>query len=193
MDWLIQNRVELISSLSGLAGIWLTTRLSVWGWPMGIFSVILAAAVYFENRLYAEFGLQIFYAASGFYGWILWSKRGAAPTSDVSRINKASLLSGLSTAATIGLFLGWYLEHFTAADFPYPDSLITGFSLVGQIWLARKYLENWILWMLVNVASVLLYIQKELWFFSCLYLVLLLLAVKGYLDWKKKLLTHSAN
>jgi nicotinamide mononucleotide transporter len=192
MDWLIQNRIELISSLSGLASIWLNTRLSVWGWPIGIFSVILAAAVYFENRLYAEFGLQIFYAGSGFYGWILWSKGYAAPSSDVSKINRGTLLSGICMAAAIGLFLGWYLEHFTPADFPYPDSVIAGFSLVGQIWLARKYLENWILWMLVNVASILLYIQKELWFFSCLYLVLLVLAVKGYLDWKKKLENSTA-
>ncbi len=179
--------LELISSVAGLAGVWLNTRLSVWAWPLGIFSVVLAAVVFFESRLFAEFGLQIFYAASGFYGWKMWRKTRGDSRQGISFIKRKTMLAGLFLGLLIGTGLGWLLKQFTMADFPYPDSLITGFSLVGQIWLARKYLENWILWMLVNIASIILYLQKGLWFFSGLYFILLLLALKGFIDWKKKM------
>jgi nicotinamide mononucleotide transporter len=191
MNWSNFSWIELVSSVSGLAGVWLNTRLSAWGWPLGIFSVALAAVVYFESRLFAEFGLQVFYAASGFYGWIMWKKKPNDIQQGISLIKPKPMMANIFWGLSFGVCLGWYLQRFTMADFPYPDSLITGFSLVAQIWLARKYLENWILWILINVASVFLYLQKGLLFFSVFYLILLFLALKGFFDWKKKLQVYS--
>ncbi len=78
------------------------------------------------------------------------------------------------------------LKQFPRSSSPLPDALLTGFSLLAQFWLARRKLENWLLWFFINLGSVLLYLQRELWFFAALYAALLLLAVRGYSEWKKQ-------
>jgi nicotinamide mononucleotide transporter len=90
--------------------------------------------------------------------------------------------------ALLGSFLLYQLLlHTPGASNPLPDALLTGFSLLAQFWLARRKLENWLLWMGINVGSVILYFQRELWFFAALYFLLLLLAFRGYGSWKKTL------
>jgi nicotinamide mononucleotide transporter len=193
-DWIFQNKVQLFSTLLGLLGVWLNIRISIFAWPIGIISVFLASWVYFEERLFAEFGLQFFYAGSGVYGWIKWSNKGPEHMAiPVSRLSESQLFFWLGLGLLSGLGIGYFLLKNTSADFPYLDAMITGFSLVGQIWLARKYLENWILWMLVNLVSMGLYAAKGLWFFLVLYLVLFGMAISGYQSWKRILDTPSAH
>jgi nicotinamide mononucleotide transporter len=182
--------VELLSAASCLISIWLNTKRKTAGWPLGLISVVLAAWVYYKSGLFAECSLQGFYLLSGVYGWWRWT--GLAGTEPEGKIQavRVSVTEGFLglILAFLGSMLIWQiLLRVPRAGSPLPDALLTGFSLLAQIWLARGKLENWLLWIFINLGSVLLYLQRELWFFTALYLILLGLAVKGYVLWKKSL------
>jgi nicotinamide mononucleotide transporter len=179
---------EILSALTCLWAIWLNTRRKTAGWPIGLISVLLAALVYFDEGLYAECGLQFFYLISGVYGWRQWrTAENISPESQVWHLpmKRNEAITGILLALIASFFIYMVLQRFSGAASPLPDALITGFSLLAQVWLARKKPENWLLWMLLNIGSVGLYLQRELWFFAGLYFLLLLLAVRGYLSWKK--------
>lgn len=178
--------IELISALLGILGVWLNTKSNIMGWPIGIVSVILAALVYFQSRLFAEFGLQIFYAFSGLYGWWKWIKVLDRNRSEISSISTFKLLMSLLLGLILTVLIGYWLKFNTQADFPWIDSALAAFSLIAQVWLAQKYIENWLLWMVINLVSIGLYSVKELWFFLGFFLALFVLSFFGYFNWKKK-------
>ena len=181
--------IELLSALSSLLSIWLNTRRKTAGWPIGIISVVLAMWVYFKAGLLAECGLQIFYFVSGLYGWWNWAgaENQIEKTVPVRRLSLTELLFGSGIALTGSALIWLILKDLPAASKPIPDSLITGFSILAQVWLARRRLENWLFWIGINLASVGLYLQRELWFFATLYAALLFMAILGYRDWKKSM------
>ena len=179
--------IELISAILCVWGVWLNSQPNIWGWPVGLVSVLLAALVYFESRLFAEFGLQIFYAFSSVYGWWKWqTEKDKIHRLTIHRIPQKWIITSLLSGLIFTGILYFVLKKSTTADLPLLDSALAIFSLICQIWLARKYLENWLLWMLINVVSVGVYIYKELWFFTGLYMVLFVLAILGYVRWKKQ-------
>ncbi len=180
--------IEILSAITCLWSIWLNTRRKTAGWPIGLVSVTLASWVYYRSGLLAECALQVFYFASGFYGWWKWaasSRQSEDQSVEVLRLRNSELSYGL-LAALLGSTLIWMaLQQFPNSSRPIPDALLTGFSILAQVWLARRKIENWLLWIMINTGSVLLYLQRELWFFALLYLALLYLAVRAYADWKK--------
>lgn len=157
---------------------------------MGIFSVLLAAVIYFEAGLLAECGLQVFYLLSGFYGWWQWAgteKSSADAQMKIAVLALRDTIAGVLFALIASSLIYLLLKSIPRAINPLPDALLTGFSLLAQFWLARKKLENWVLWMFINLGSVILYLQRELRFFALLYALLLLLAIRGFVSWKKAL------
>lgn len=186
MNLLLEPVIEFASSATCVVSIWLNTKRNSIGWPIGLVSVSLASWVYLSSGLFAECGLQVFYFLSGIYGWWQWENGKTGDGSlEVNRIPVTSMLKSLVAGFSGFLLVYGFLTKYTVSSQPFLDSLITAFSIVAQIWLARRWLENWILWILINLVSICLYVYKELWFFSGLYGILLLLAVKGYFDWKK--------
>lgn len=180
--------IELASAFLGIVSVWLNAKHHIMGWPIGIVAVILAAWVYFHSRLFAETGLQVFYMASGFYGWWQWSKtKTSSQNQDISSLDKKTLILSLIFGAILSIGLGFFFKTFTTADFPWVDSGLTALSLVAQIWLARKYIENWWLWGAINVVSVGLYAVKGLYFFLGYFVVLLVLSFVGYRNWKARI------
>lgn len=185
--WNIPSFIELISALLGLVGVWLNARPNIWGWPVGVLSVLLAAVVYFQSRLFAEFGLQIFYALSGLYGWWKWQQeKDAIHQLPIYKIPLYTLIISILSGLIFTFILGWFLIEYTPADFPWLDAGLASFSLVAQIWLARKYLENWLLWIIIDSISVGLYAAKGLWFFMVYFLILTFIALRAYRDWQRK-------
>ena len=185
----IDRLIELLSALSCLLSIWLNTRRKTAGWPIGIISVVLAMWVYFKAGLLAECGLQLFFFVSGLFGWWNWAgaENQIEKTVSVRRLSLTELLFGSGIALTGSALIWFFLKDIPAASKPVPDSLITGFSVLAQVWLARRRLENWLFWIGINLASVGLYLQRELWFFAALYTALFFLAILGYRDWKKSM------
>ena len=179
--------VEAISFITGLICVYLNTQENILGWPVGIVSVGLAVYVYWESFLYSDFILHIIYVILGFYGWYQWAYGGAKQTQ--LPITNLKTWPGWVLAVIIGtaglFFMGWFFDTYTNADFAYWDAYTTSFSLVAQVLLARKKLENWLIWIAVDIVAVGIYYAKGLYFFTALFAGYLILAVYGYYQWRK--------
>ncbi len=177
--------LEIFGVVTGLISVWLTVRQNIWCWPTGIISVVAYGYLFFNIKLYADMGLQVFFLAAGVFGWYQWLHGGR----DRSAL-KIGLLPAwqrwLVVAASPGLIwvIGRLLDVYTDASIPYWDSTISGLSILAQVLLDRKILENWYIWILVDVISIGVYVYKEIYLTAGLYLVFLVLACMGLLHWQ---------
>ena len=180
---------EVAGVLSGIVAVWLTTRENVWCWPTGIVSVLLYVVVFGRQKLYAGMGLQVVYAALALYGWYEWLHGGAGhgPLA-VSRAPAAAALPLALAGLVVGLALGLVLRSRTDAALPLWDAGTASFSLVAQAMQTRKWWENWIVWILVDVVLVGMYLAQGLYPTAALYAVYLGLAVVGLARWRRSLL-----
>lgn len=179
--------IELVAAVLTLLNVWLVVRQSMWCWPIGAVSVALYFFVFLEAKYYADTGLQVFYFGMQFYGWYQWLYGGKERSElTVTRIPRG--VAAVLAVATLGFAgtLGYLLDRYTDAALPYVDCTMTSMSLAAQWMMARKYLENWPVWIAVNVISIPLYSYRQLWSTVVLYSILLILAVKGYVDWKRE-------
>jgi len=180
--------LELFAALIGAISVWLSVRQNIWSWPTAIVNVVLYAIVFYEAKLYADMGLQVIYAILSIYGWYEWLYGGAGHTElRVSRTG-ARLGALLALIAAAGsAVLGVFLHHSTDAALPFMDSFLSSTSLVAQWMMTKKLLENWLVWIGVDVLYVGMFIFKGLFLTAGLYAVFLALAVKGYLDWRRSI------
>ena len=185
--------LELIAALVGALSVWLSVRQNIWSWPTAIVNVVLYAIVFYEAKLYADMGLQVIYAILSIYGWYEWLYGGAGRTElRVSRTGaRRGVLLAIIAAAGSAL-LGVFLHRETDAALPFMDSFLSSTSLVAQWMMTKKLLENWLVWIGVDVLYVGMFIFKGLFLTAGLYAVFLALAVKGYIDWRRSLAAQSA-
>jgi nicotinamide mononucleotide transporter len=179
---------ELAGFALALAMVWCSIREWVWTWPLAIASSVLYFFVFRDSRLYAEAGLQLVFVAVALWGWWQWHQpaKGSAPL-PIRRLSPT--LSGLTllVAALLWPALAALLIAWTDSDVPWWDALPVALSLIGQVLLGRKYLENWAVWALVNAISVGLFAYKALWLTALLYGLFLGLSVAGWRVWQRKL------
>ena len=180
--------LELFAALVGAISVWLSARQNIWSWPTAIVNVVLYAFVFYDAKLYADMGLQVIYAVLSIYGWYEWLHGGAGRTAlQVSRTGPR-LAAFLALIAAIGSgVLGVFLHHATDAALPFMDSFLSSTSLVAQWMMTRKLLENWLVWIAVDVLYVGMFIFKGLYLTAGLYAVFLALAVRGYIDWRRSM------
>lgn len=187
---------SLISSLTplegtavcfGLVSVFLSTRENIWSWPTAIVNVGLYSVLFFREKLYADMGLQVIYLLLSLYGWFEWLHGGENRSElHVSRITArlAIRLAGIGVLGSV--LLGTLLHRTTDAALPYLDSTLSVFSLIAQWLMTRKVLENWAIWIAVDVVYVWMFIfLKQLHFTAFQYAVFLALAVLGFRDWKR--------
>ncbi|MCY7351230.1 MAG: nicotinamide riboside transporter PnuC [Cytophagaceae bacterium] len=188
-EYIRQNPLELAGIITTLWCVWLNTRQNIWGWFWAIVSSGIYGVIYYQARLYSDMELQGVFIALSVYGWYQWLFGGKQKTVlPVSRMPLPFWLwCGVIFLAFTGLS-GYLHGRYTNASFPYFDSGLTAISLVAQWQMARKYLENWILWIVADAFYVILYFTKNLQGTALLYALLLGLAAKGYWDWKRSLL-----
>lgn len=179
--------LELIALVLSLAMVALNMRVNPLAWPLAIVSSLLYFLVFWDARLYGEGSLQIFFAAVALWGWWQWL-RGTMDDGSALRVRALSRRAALGCALALALAwpaLALFLDHRTDSDVPWLDAFPTAGSLVGQWLLGRKYVENWPAWLVVNVASVLLFAFKGLWLTVLLYVVFALLSVVGWRAWRR--------
>lgn len=191
--------LEFFGTIFNILCVWLAMRKSVWNWPIGILAVILFAALFYQINLYSDFFEQIYYLLTGFWGWWAWSrlknthkKNGQETIAHntprenilwgIALITGTILLGGFMARINT-IFPEWFPE---AASFPYLDAFTTIASFIAQILLIRQRIENWYLWIVVDVIGVWLYFEKEVKFVSALYLIFLILATSGLIHWQRK-------
>ncbi|MDH3255167.1 MAG: nicotinamide riboside transporter PnuC [Acidobacteriota bacterium] len=177
--------LELVAVIVTLAAVYLTTRQIIWCWPLGLVSVSLYAVVFFDAKLYADMGLQGFYFVLSIYGWWAWLRGGENHARlDVSVASWGVRFRALAAGAVFAAILGTLLARLTDAALPYLDSALTSFSLVAQFLATRKLLENWIVWIIVDIVYVGMFIYKDLHLTAALYATFLFLAAVGFTRWK---------
>jgi nicotinamide mononucleotide transporter len=185
--------LELVAVAVTLVAVYLTTRQVIWCWPLGMVSVTLYAIVFYEAKLYADMGLQGFYFALSVYGWWAWLHGGEDRSElRVSRAGWRLGLGALLVGAAFAALLGTLLARLTDASLPHLDSALTSFSLVAQFLATRKLLENWLLWIAVDVVYVGMFIYKGLYPTAALYAAFLVLAAVGFARWRRSMTAEEA-
>ena len=182
------NPIEIIAAVFGVVSVFLSVKQNIWSWPTAIVNVGLYIFVFFESKLYGDTGLQVVYVILNAYGWYHWLYGGKNRTElPVSRTSPrlGAFLIALGTVGTA--VLGTILARKTDAALPYVDSLTTSTSLIAQWMMTRKLLENWIIWVAVDVIYIGMYIFKHLYPTAVLYLVWLVLSAMGYFQWRTSL------
>jgi nicotinamide mononucleotide transporter len=184
----IAKRWEVLAVVTGIISVYLSTRENIWSWPTALVNVALYFVVFYETKLYADMGLQAVYFALSLYGWYEWLYGGENRTElHVSRTSPTLgvrlAMIGIACAAVLGTLLA----RFTDAALPYIDSATTSTSLVAQWMMTRKILENWAVWAAVDVVYIAMFVFKRLYLTAGLYTVFLVLAVMGYVQWKRSL------
>ncbi|MGQ0646583.1 MAG: nicotinamide riboside transporter PnuC [Gemmatimonadaceae bacterium] len=180
--------LELLAASFGVISVYLSARENILSWPTALVNVGLYTIVFFEARLYADMGLQVVYFTLSLYGWYEWKFGGE--NRSVLRVSRATtrlwlILAGLNLAAW--LTLGSILSRSTDAAIPWLDSLLTTTSLCAQWMMTRKILENWVLWIVLDIVYVPTFISRGLYATAALYAIFLVLAVLGWREWKRSL------
>ena len=177
--------IELLAAALGVANIVLLVRRSVWNYPFGIAMVALYIVVFRDARLYAEAGLQVFFLLAQAWGWWLWVRARGEDDSrvPVRWLDWPSRAVWAAVTAALSLNLGWVLHRFTDAALPYADSAIAGASVAAQILLALRRVENWVLWIAIDAAAILVYVSKDLYATAALYALFLAFSALGLREW----------
>lgn len=175
---------EWIAVALGLANLVLLVRRSIWNYPAGIAMVTIYGFIFFEARLYSDALLQLFFLALNVYGWSAWRR---ARTDDGIAVRwlapGAALLWVLGVLAAAALW-GTAMQRWTNADFPHWDAAVAMASIAAQALLARRYVDNWIGWIIVDLMAIPLYWTKGLHLTAGLYGVFLVLSVSGLVRWR---------
>lgn len=187
--------LEITGFIFGVAGVWLTIRENIWCFPAGLVNVIVSAFLFFDQKLYSDVLQQLVYIVLLSYGWINWRKKiytTEQPTLlpeelPVSRSSPKMLFNCLLAIAALTYIMGTLFKWYTDASVPYWDALATSMSFTAQWLVAKKKIENWLMWMDVNILYTGIYIYKELYLYVILFAIYFILAVAGYYRWKKML------
>ena len=179
--------LELIGTLVGLLYLWLEYRASIYLWAASIVMPAIYIFVYYDAGLYADFGINIYYLGAALYGWAVWkygnktNAQAELPITHIPTRNifKASLVFAIALVAIARLLI-----HHTDSDVPWCDAFTTALSIIGMWMLARKYVEQWWVWMVVDAVCVGLYIYKELHFTAALYALYAIVSIFGWMNWK---------
>lgn len=186
INYLQTNYLENLGIISTLICIWLNIKQNIWGWFWAIISSSIYGLVYFQAKLYSDMELQIVFIIISIYGWWQWVYGGEQKNNlPVTNTPKKYFLILITIVILISSISGYLHSKYTDASLPYFDSSLTAISLVAQWLMARKYIENWLLWIAANIGYIFMYFSKNLNGTSILYFILLAMAVKGFIDWQK--------
>jgi nicotinamide mononucleotide transporter len=180
--------LEVWAFVLAVIGIACNIRVIHWGWPLAAISSLLYLWLFADAKLYAEAALQVFFAVTSLWGWGQWlyGKRDSAPL-QVASAPPHTMHIALASWLVLWGAIGFVLSSFTDSQVPYFDAFPTAGSLVASVLLARKLIQNWLLWILVNTVSIALFAYKDLTLTAVLYAILIVIAVAGYTQWRKLL------
>lgn len=184
-DFLARNWQELAGFVTGALCVWLLIRQNIWNWPVGILNNIFYIVIFYNAGLFADAGVQFVYIAVAIYGWWNWLHGGQDHSElKVARASKRTLLGYVIIAALATTVLYWVLRH-TPSTVPLADGLTSALFLTAQYVMSRKMIENWWFWIVGDVLVIGLYIYKNLYLTSVLYVVFLAMSIAGLVEWQR--------
>tara|TARA_B100000029_G_scaffold493472_1_gene556038 strand:- start:264 stop:818 length:555 start_codon:yes stop_codon:yes gene_type:complete len=178
----------LIGLFSGILCVWLLIKENIWTFPIGLIYAIVSVIVFHQGKLYADVLLNGYYVAMNAYGWYFWLYGGSRTSKDTLAISSTPRRIGgsLLVLTILGtLLMGFLFDNNTDASLPYWDSLTTCMSFAAMWMTARKYIENWAVWLIVDLLSVGIYLIKGIELYAILYGLYLIMAIVGWSRWKK--------
>ena len=188
--------LEIAGTLASIVYLYYSIREKVWCWPWGIFASAISIAVFFSARLYADMGLQFYYLFISLYGWYYWLYGKSRQGGDHVEITRAKGLQWLYLFFAgvvlyimilgVLLFVPDWLQ-IEKSSMPYLDALTTAASIVATWMLARKIIQHWLIWIVVDVMSMGMYLYKGMYFYAFLFVVFSAGALLGYVEWRKKI------
>ncbi len=192
MHYFLAHWVELAGWSTTLIGIWLTTRRSLWCWPITLAADVLYLVVFYRAALLSDALLQAFFVIFTLYGWWNW-QRGVHEEGEVKirALERREALLAICAGAVGSVLLGIIARRLHAA-LPYLDATLTSYSLVASWWGARRHIANWWLWIVVDLIYIGEYLYKDLRATALLYAVLVVLAVMGLRDWRRAAVSAAA-
>ena len=208
-SFLAAHWLDMLTTALGLTYILLEYRASIWMWAVGFAMQSLGIVLYYQKGLYADCGMEFYYLAMTVYGWWNWkasplpSPKGEGETPQKEKTPITSWLSrphslreglrvGLLTLVAWGILYFW-LATCTDSRVPLADSFTTSLSFVGIWALARKYLEQWLIWIVVDVVTCGLYFYKDIPFKASLYALYVIIAIAGYRKWRRMMMSESSD
>ena len=184
------NTLDITATIVGLVYIWLEYKACIYLWIVGIIMPLIDIFLYYEAGLYADFGMAIYYALAATYGYVVWkfgkrNNQGTKEELPITHFKQSQILPAILAFLVIWLIIYEILVLFTNSDVPITDSFANALSFIGLWALARKYLEQWIIWIIVDIVLSALYIYKGIPFKAGLYALYVIIAIAGYHKWKK--------
>ena len=193
--WLMTTGWEMLAVLFAIAYLLLVIKESIWCWPAALISTAIYIFLFFDVNLYMESALQLFYIFMALYGWALWRKHDGKKDESKADLNISSWsinqhLVALLLITILVVTSGLLLEQNTDAAYPWLDSFTTWGAVITTWMVARKILENWLYWIVLDSVSVFLFIQRDLYLTALLFIFYVLLCFKGYKQWHGQLQTR---
>lgn len=186
------NYLEITGTAVGILYLYLEYKANVWLWAASIAMPAIYLAVYYDAGLYADFAISIYYILASLYGLACWLRHRSTDHPDSNDNNAIGIrptprrlrLPLILAAAILFAAIGLTLSRLTDSNVPWADAFTTALSIIALWMLARKYVEQWLVWIVADIACALLYAYKDLWFTAALYLAYAIIAVAGYRKWK---------
>lgn len=201
MDWITEagafidryNLLEILGTLVGILYLWYEWKANINLWIVGIIMPAIYLFVYYRAGLYADFGINIYYLLAGVYGWFMWKygdrlfarDKAMKAEPEIGHTPYAKIVPLAVAFLVAFIAIRWILMEFTDSNVPNLDALTTALSIVGLWMLAKKYVEQWWVWIAVDAVSCGLYIYKGIYFTSALYGLYTVVAFFGYYKWLK--------
>ena len=185
MDWSLL--LQIVGTTLGLVYLWLEYKANIWVWVIGAIMPMVHGLLYLTNGIYADAAMQLYYVAAGIYGLMVWKRK--PKTNNDGRIKHTPrkwIVPLVATYAVLHIVLYFLLTEFTDSRVPILDSMSTALSIVAMWMLSRKLVEQWLVWLVVDMISVGLYLYKGIPLTAGLYTIYCILAVVGYMRWRRQ-------
>lgn len=188
--------IEIIGAIIGLIYIFLEYKANVWLWPVGILMSLFYLVIFLHGKFYADAAIYLYYIGANIYGLMAWAHSRRNPQSSmekpaenlvITHTPKRLVLPLTIIAVILWIAIFWILKTFTDSPVPVGDAFTTALSIIAMWMLAQKYLEQWVLWIVVNIVSTILYFWKGLYPTGVLFIVYVIIAVLGYFRWRKEI------
>lgn len=188
-NFIAEHWLDILKTVIGLIYVYQEYKASIWLWITGVIMPVVYIFVYLDAGLYADFGMQVYYALAAIYGLLVW-KFGKKHNQQSQEMPITHVRRSLLLPSAIFFLVAWgviylILIHFTNSTIPVLDSFGNALSIIGLWWLARKYIEQWYLWIIVDAELSALYVYKGIPFTAGLYALYVVIAIAGYYKWRR--------
>lgn len=182
------NYAEIFGALSGFLYVVLEIKQNKYMWIVGGISALVYTIIFLNSALFASMGLQMWYVGASLYGWIMWRRQSKSVGSEepmIMRLSRRKVVNS-TVIALLGFFLLWYiLENFSSDPMPCLDALMASLSMLATYWVANRFIQHWILWIVVDLLAAYIYLSQGLYATVVLYIVFTVSAIVGFFEWRK--------